>query len=67
MQAVNEAYEVLSKPELREQFDSGVDPNDQSSQRQDPFGGGGFNHFFQQQQGGGQQFFQQGGMKFNFG
>lgn len=67
MQAVNEAYEVLSKPELKEQFDSGVDPNDQSQQRQqqDPFG-----NFFQQahQQQGGQQFFHsQQGFKFNFG
>lgn len=57
MAAVNEAYEVLSKPELREQFDNGEDPMDPSSQQ-----GG---HPFQQ--GGGhpfQMFFQQGGMPF---
>ncbi|KZT13306.1 uncharacterized protein LAESUDRAFT_719669 [Laetiporus sulphureus 93-53] len=64
MAAVNEAYEVLSDPELRERFDNGDDPNDPMSQQGGhPFpggpaggaggaGGGGpqqqFMHFFQQ-------------------
>lgn len=66
MQAVNEAYEVLSKPELKERYDNGEDPNDQSQQQQNPFAQGGFQNFFQQGQGG-QQFFQQGGFKVKFG
>jgi DnaJ family protein C protein 3 len=49
--------------ELRQRFDNGEDPNDQTAQQQNPFAqGGGFGNFFQQ--GGGQQFFQQG-HKFN--
>lgn len=59
MAAINEAYEVLSDPELRERFDRGDDPNDPTSGhgghpfQGSPFGGGG---------GGGQRFFfQQGG------
>lgn len=70
MAAVNEAYEVLSNPELRQRFDNGDDPNDPSSQQGGPFPGGGF-------PGGGFpfQFFQQGhpgsgggggGFHFNF-
>jgi DnaJ family protein C protein 3 len=48
---------------LRQRFDNGEDPNDQTAQQQNPFAqGGGFGNFFQQ--GGGQQFFQQG-HKFN--
>ncbi|KKA29277.1 hypothetical protein TD95_002513 [Thielaviopsis punctulata] len=38
MAAINEAYEVLSNPELRQRFDNGDDPNDQSG------GGGGGGH-----------------------
>ncbi|KAH0839354.1 hypothetical protein J3R83DRAFT_37 [Lanmaoa asiatica] len=58
MATVNEAYEVLSKPELRQRFDNGDDPNDPNSQGGNPFGGfqGGFGgeHPFS-------QFFQAGG------
>ena len=54
MASINEAYEVLSDPELRARFDNGDDPNDPESQRGNPFQGSPF--------GGGQQFFfQQGG------
>ncbi|KAK9238715.1 hypothetical protein V1525DRAFT_400333 [Lipomyces kononenkoae] len=65
MAEINEAYEVLSTPELRERFDRGDDPNDNSQ----PGGGpGGFHPFFQQGfggfGGGQQQFFQQGGRSF---
>ncbi|KAK4056524.1 hypothetical protein OIO90_002371 [Microbotryomycetes sp. JL221] len=66
MAALNEAYEVLSNPELRARFDNGEDPNDPQSSQQHPFfqGGGGHAHPFAQmfQQGGfhaghgGQQF-----------
>ncbi|CAG8941924.1 unnamed protein product [Penicillium salamii] len=66
MAAINEAYEVLSDPELRTRFDNGDDPNDSESQQQrgnpfqgSPFGGQGQQFFFQQ---GGPQF--QGGFKF---
>ncbi|PQK10697.1 hypothetical protein BB8028_0002g10160 [Beauveria bassiana] len=62
MASINEAYEVLSDPELRARFDRGDDPN--SQERGDPFQGspfaGGGGHPFMFQQGGGQQF------KFNF-
>lgn len=51
MAAVNEAYEVLSNPELRARFDRGDDPNDPTQgQGGHPFnfGGGPFqNVFFQ--------------------
>ena len=67
MAAVNEAYEVLSDPELRARFDRGDDP--MSNEQQNPFQGnpfGGFGGF------GGQPFMhQQGGggreVKFRFG
>ncbi|KAI1441635.1 DnaJ domain-containing protein [Annulohypoxylon stygium] len=55
MQSINEAYEVLSDPELRARFDRGDDPN--STEQQNPFQhgfGGGSPFMFQQ--GGGQQF-----------
>jgi DnaJ homolog subfamily C member 3 len=58
MASVNEAYEVLSDPELKARFDQGDDPNDHESQRGHPFhgspfgGGSPFGH----QHGGGQQF-----------
>jgi DnaJ homolog subfamily C member 3 len=41
MAAVNEAYEVLSDPELRARFDNGDDPND-PAQGQGGYPGGGF-------------------------
>lgn len=63
MASVNEAYEVLSNPELRQRYDSGDDPNDPTSGHQgNPFAGGGFGgghpfaQFFQQQGGSGFQF-----------
>ena len=66
MAAVNEAYEVLTNPELRQRFDNGDDPNDPMAQQGGhPFQGGGFNgghpfaHFFQ---GGGHH----GGNEFKF-
>ncbi|KAF4997056.1 hypothetical protein FDECE_12210 [Fusarium decemcellulare] len=65
MAAINEAYEVLSDPELRARFDRGDDPNSQERpgnpfQQGNPFGGGG--HPFMFQQGGGGPNF-----KFQFG
>ncbi|KAF9273096.1 hypothetical protein BGZ88_004103 [Linnemannia elongata] len=67
MAGLNEAYEVLSDPELRARFDNGDDPNDPQAQ-QNPFGQGfGGNPFFFQQ--GGSPFGQQaggGGFQFNF-
>ncbi|KAI1631279.1 DnaJ domain-containing protein [Biscogniauxia mediterranea] len=57
MAGINEAYEVLSNPELRARFDRGDDPNSQEQQNpfqgNNPFGGG---SPFMFQQGGGQQF-----------
>lgn len=58
MASINEAYEVLSDPELRARFDRGDDPNDQESQRANPFQQGG--HPFMQNFGGG------GGRKTHF-
>ncbi|KAK4216393.1 hypothetical protein QBC37DRAFT_338179 [Rhypophila decipiens] len=55
MASINEAYEVLSDPELRARFDRGDDPNSHEQQHGgNPFGQGG--HPFMYQQGGGQQF-----------
>ena len=71
MAGINEAYEVLSDPELKARFDRGEDPNDPMAQQGgNPFQGspfgfqqGGQPIFFQQGSGGGrQQFkFQAGG------
>lgn len=75
MAEINEAYEVISTPELREQYDRGDDPNDPYRQGQQPFqgspfgfGAGGQPLFFQQRGGGGGASFQfQGGGGFPFG
>lgn len=69
MAEINEAYEVLSDPELRARFDRGDDPNSQEQQGQpfhgSPFGqGAGGQQFFFRQQGGG---FPGGGFKFQQG
>lgn len=71
MAQINEAYEVLSDPELKARFDRGDDPNSQEGQQGNPFqgspfGGGGQQQFFFKNGpgGGGQQHFkfsQQGG------
>ncbi|KAL4911820.1 hypothetical protein BDW62DRAFT_196126 [Aspergillus aurantiobrunneus] len=59
MAGINEAYEVLSDPQVRTQYDNGIDPNDPESQRQNPFQEAPF--------GGGQQFFfHKGGPQFKF-
>ncbi|KAL7932396.1 TPR-like protein [Trichoderma chlorosporum] len=60
MQSINEAYEVLSDPELRARFDRGDDPN--SNERGNPFQGSPFGgqHWAFQQPGGG------GGQQFKF-
>lgn len=75
MAAINEAYEVLSDPELKARFDQGDDPNDPTQGGGQPFQGspfgfgpGGQPVFFQQQRGaggGGRGF--QGGFKFSGG
>ncbi|PPQ88888.1 hypothetical protein CVT25_009123 [Psilocybe cyanescens] len=55
MALLNEAYEVLSNPELRQRFDNGEDPMDPMAQQGGhPFANGQhpFAQFFQQQQGG---------------
>ncbi|KAI1316880.1 hypothetical protein EDD11_009370 [Mortierella claussenii] len=63
MAGLNEAYEVLSDPELRARFDNGDDPNDSQGQ-QNPFAQGFGGHpFFQQ---GGSPFGQSGGGGFQF-
>lgn len=76
MQSINEAYEVLSDPELRARFDRGDDPNSHEQQgnpfqQGGPFGGGGGGRPFMFQQGAGggsqQQFQFQFGGGFPFG
>ncbi|KAG9231432.1 hypothetical protein BJ875DRAFT_382963 [Amylocarpus encephaloides] len=75
MAQINEAYEVLSDPELKARFDQGDDPNDHEQQRQNPFQGspfGGGGHPFGGQPfghsgGGGQQYNFKFGGGFNFG
>jgi DnaJ family protein C protein 3 len=68
MAAINEAYEVLSDPELKARFDRGDDPNEQQQGHPfhgSPFGGhGGQQYVFRQ---GGNSFqFQGGGFQFPF-
>lgn len=71
MAGINEAYEVLSDPELRQRFDGGEDPNDPAARQGgnpfqgSPFGGQGSQQFFFHQSGPGgggghQQFHFQG-------
>lgn len=70
MAQINEAYEVLSNPELKERFDRGDDPNSQEQQQQHPFHGSPFSQgaggqqFFFKQGGGGPSFQFQGGFPF---
>lgn len=62
MASINEAYEVLSDPELKERFDRGDDPNS-NEQQGSPFQGspfGGQQFMFRQGGGGGNFKFQQG-------
>jgi DnaJ family protein C protein 3 len=65
MASVNEAYEVLSNPELRARFDNGDDPNDPHAGAGGGQGGGfhhqggGGGHPFYGSPQGGQQFFHQ--------
>ena len=64
MAVVNEAYEVLSNPELRQRFDNGDDPNDPMQGQGGPFPGGSGGHFaqfFQQAAGSGGFQFRTGG------
>ncbi|KAF8189669.1 hypothetical protein BJ912DRAFT_360841 [Pholiota molesta] len=64
MALLNEAYEVLSNPELRQRFDNGEDPMDPMAQQGGhPFANGQhpFAQFFQQQQQGGARGFPFGG------
>jgi len=63
MAAINEAYEVLSDPELKARYDQGDDPNDHEQQRRHPFqqGGSPFGGGSPFQQGGGH-----GGHQFSF-
>lgn len=68
--AVNEAYEVLSDPELKARFDNGDDPNNPEQQQGgNPFHGSPFGgqQFFFQQGGGGNPFGGGGGFKFQGG
>jgi len=67
MALLNEAYEVLSNPELKQRFDNGEDPMDpMAGQGGSPFAAGEhpFAHFFQG--GGVPNGFPQGGFQFHF-
>jgi len=71
MSSINEAYEVLSDPELRARFDNGHDPNSQEQPNPFGFGGNPFGGqpFIFKQGGSGEQRFHfrhQGGGGFNF-
>jgi DnaJ family protein C protein 3 len=70
MASINEAYEVLSDPELKQRFDNGDDPNNPENQGPDgsPFGHGqgGQQFFFRQGPGQGFKFQQGGGGGFQF-
>jgi DnaJ family protein C protein 3 len=67
MASINEAYEVLSDPELKERFDRGDDPNS-NEQQGNPFQGSPFGgQQFMFRQGGGNFKFQQGGGGFGGG
>lgn len=70
MALLNEAYEVLSNPELKQRFDNGEDPMDpMAGQGGSPFATGEhpFAHFFQGGSGGGgARGFPQGGFQFHF-
>lgn len=61
MASINEAYEVLSDPELRARFDRGDDPNSQEGQQGNPFQGSPFGFG-----PGGHPFFGSGGRQFKY-
>lgn len=69
MAALNEAYEVLSNPELRQRFDAGEDPMDpQAQQGGQPFPGGDpFAQFFAQGGGRRRPFAGPGGFQYQYG